>query len=230
MITDARITMQKVEGAHYAQVKELYRSKLSELNKYIEELQWWNKRINLVSRDVSRETLVMHVEHSLMLLLVPIVKEAQILLDVGTGGGLPGVPLGICRNNNATQSVIMNDKVEKKIWALKQIIQNLGLEGVRALAKNVATIHLSDLVDVSRETKSKARLTICVTKHAFKIDQLLDLVSPVLTNEFIFLKGRTEAIEEIKRVKSPIKAVVYILDGIDKTAFYDGKAIIHLSR
>lgn len=230
MITDARITMQKVEGAHYAQVKELYRSKLSELNKYIEELQWWNKRINLVSRGVSRETLVMHVEHSLMLLLVPIVKEAQILLDVGTGGGLPGVPLGICRNNNATQSVIMNDKVEKKIWALKQIIQNLGLEGVRALAKNVATIHLSDLVDVSRETKSKARLTICVTKHAFKIDQLLDLVSPVLTNEFIFLKGRTEAIEEIKRVKSPIKAVVYILDGIDKTAFYDGKAIIHLSR
>ncbi len=230
MITDARITMQKVEGAHYAQVKELYRSKLSELNKYIEELQWWNKRINLVSRDVSRETLVMHVEHSLMLLLVPIVKEAQILLDVGTGGGLPGVPLGICRNNNATQSVIMNDKVEKKIWALKQIIQNLGLEGVRVLAKNVATIHLSDLVDVSRETKSKARLTICVTKHAFKIDQLLDLVSPVLTNEFIFLKGRTEAIEEIKRVKSSIKAVLYILDGIDKTAFYDGKAIIHLSR
>ena len=49
MITDTHITMQKVEGAHYAQVKELYRSKLSELNKYIEELQWWNKRINLVS-------------------------------------------------------------------------------------------------------------------------------------------------------------------------------------
>ena len=230
MITGARITMQKVEGAHYAQVKELYRSKLSELNKYIEELQWWNKRINLVSRDVSRETLVMHVEHSLMLLLVPIVKEAQILLDVGTGGGLPGVPLGICRNNNATQSVVLNDKVEKKIWALKQIIQNLGLEGVGALAKNVATIRLRDLVDVSRETKSKTRLTICVTKHAFKIDQLLDLVSPALTNEFVFLKGRAEAVEEIKRVKSPIKAVVYILDGIDKTAFYDGKAIVHLSR
>ena len=230
MITGARITMQKVEGAHYAQVKELYRSKLSELNKYIEELQWWNKRINLVSRDVSRETLVMHVEHSLMLLLVPIVKEAQILLDVGTGGGLPGVPLGICRNNNATQSVVLNDKVEKKIWALKQIIQNLGLEGVGALAKNVATIRLRDLVDVSRETKGKTRLTICVTKHAFKIDQLLDLVSPALTNEFVFLKGRTEAIEEIKRVKAPIKAVVYILDGINKTAFYDGKAIVHLSR
>lgn len=230
MITDTHITMQKVEGAHYAQVKELYRSKLAELNKYIEELQWWNKRINLVSRDVSRETLVMHVEHSLMLLLVPIVKEAQILLDVGTGGGLPGVPLGICRNNNATQRVIMNDKVEKKIWALRQIIQKLGLEGVGTLAKNVATIRLSDLVDVSRETKSKARLTICVTKHAFKIDQLLDLVSPALANEFVFLKGRTEAIEEIKRVKSPIKAVVYILDGIDKTAFYDGKAIVHLSR
>ena len=230
MITDARITMQKVEGAQYAQVKELYRSKLSELNKYIEELQWWNKRINLVSRDVSRETLVMHVEHSLMLLLVPIVKEAQILLDVGTGGGLPGVPLGICRNNNATQSVVLNDKVEKKIWALKQIIQNLGLEGVGALAKNVATIRLRDLVDVSRETKSKTRLTICVTKHAFKIDQLLDLVSPALTNEFVFLKGRTEAIEEIKRVKAPIKAVLYILDGINKTAFYDGKAIVHLSR
>ena len=230
MITGARITMQKVEGAHYAQVKELYRSKLSELNKYIGELQWWNKRINLVSRDVSRETLVMHVEHSLMLLLVPIVKEAQILLDVGTGGGLPGVPLGICRNNNATQSVVLNDKVEKKIWALKQIIQNLGLEGVGALAKNVATIRLRDLVDVSRETKSKTRLTICVTKHAFKIDQLLDLVSPALTNEFVFLKGRTEAIEEIKRVKAPIKAVVYILDGINKTAFYDGKAIVHLSR
>ncbi len=230
MITGAHIKMQKVERAHYAQVKELYRSKLSELNKYIKELQWWNKRVNLVSRDVSRETLVMHIEHSLMLLLVPAVKKAQILLDVGTGGGLPGVPLVICRDNHISQSVVMNDKVEKKIWALRQIIQKLGLEGASALAKNAATIRRSDLVDVSRETKSKARLTICVTKHAFKIDKLLDLVSPSLTNEFVFLKGRAEAIEEIKSVKPPIKAVVYILDGINKTAFYDGKAIVHLSR
>ena len=71
----ALITIRPVDSARYIEIKELYKRNLASLNNYIEELQWWNKRVNLVSRDVSRETLVKHVEHSLLLLLVPIVNE-----------------------------------------------------------------------------------------------------------------------------------------------------------
>ena len=86
----APVTIRPVDSERYVEIKELYKHNLASLNNYIEELQWWNKRVNLVSRDVSRETLVKHVEHSLLLLLVPIVNEAANIFDVGTGGGLPG--------------------------------------------------------------------------------------------------------------------------------------------
>jgi 16S rRNA (guanine527-N7)-methyltransferase len=226
----ASITIRLVDGARYIAIKELYKHNLASLNNYIEELQWWNKRVNLVSRDVSRETLVKHVEHSLLLLLVPIINEAANIFDVGTGGGLPGMPLAICRADHSRQRIVMNDKVEKKIWAIKQMIQKLGIAGVNAIAKNAATITHRDIGSASRGTTGESSATVCITKHAFKVDQLLDLISPELANEFVFLKGQAEAMEEIERVKEPVSAVIYSLDEIDETAFYQGKAIVHLSR
>jgi 16S rRNA (guanine527-N7)-methyltransferase len=226
----ASITIRLVDGARYIAIKELYKHNLASLNNYIEELQWWNKRVNLVSRDVSRETIVKHVEHSLLLLLVPIINEAANIFDVGTGGGLPGMPLAICRADHSRQRIVMNDKVEKKIWAIKQMIQKLGIAGVNAIAKNAATITHRDIGSASRGTTGESSATVCITKHAFKVDQLLDLISPELANEFVFLKGQAEAMEEIERVKEPVSAVIYSLDEIDETAFYQGKAIVHLSR
>lgn len=226
----ACITIRPVDSARYIEIKELYKKNLAPLNNYIEELQWWNKRVNLVSRDVSRETLVKHVEHSLLLLLVPIVNEAACIFDVGTGGGLPGMPLAICRTDQFRQRIVLNDKVEKKIWAVKQMIQKLGVLGVDAIAKNAATITQGDVDNVSGGTLGQPSATICITKHAFKVDQLLDLISPELTNEFVFLKGQAEAVEEIKSVRGPVSAVIYSLDEIDEAAFYRGKAIVHLSR
>ncbi len=226
----ACITIRPVDSARYIEIKKLYIKNLASLNNYIEELQWWNKRVNLVSRDVSRETLVKHVEHSLLLLLVPIVNEAAYIFDVGTGGGLPGMPLAICRTNHSRQRIVMNDKIEKKIWAVKQMIQKLGVVGVDAIAKNAEKITHRDIGSVSRGTMGESLATICITKHAFKVDQLLDLISHELANEFVFLKGHAEAVEEIKRVKQPVRAVIYSLDEIDETAFYRGKAIVHLSR
>ena len=226
----ACITVRPVDSARYIEIKKLYKNNLASLNNYIEELQWWNKRVNLVSRDVSRETIVKHVEHSLLLLLVPIVNEAANIFDVGTGGGLPGLPLAICRTDHSRQRIVMNDKIEKKIWAVKQMIQKLGVAGVDTIAKNAATITHRDIGSVSRGTMGESSATICITKHAFKVDQLLALISPELANEFVFLKGQAEAMEEIKRIKEPVSALIYSLDEIDETAFYQGKAIVHLSR
>ena len=204
----ACITVRPVDSARYIEIKKLYKNNLASLNNYIEELQWWNKRVNLVSRDVSRETIVKHVEHSLLLLLVPIVNEAANIFDVGTGGGLPGLPLAICRTDHSRQRIVMNDKVEKKIWAVKQMIQKLGVAGVDTIAKNAASITHRDIGSVSRGTMGESSATICITKHAFKVDQLLALISPELANEFVFLKGQAEAMEEIKRIKEPVSALI----------------------
>ena len=67
-------------------------------------------------------------------------------------------------------------------------------------------------------------------KLSLKVAQLLDLISPNLTNDFVFLKGHAEAVDEIKSLNFPVKAVIYTLDSINETSFYDGKAIVHLSR
>lgn len=230
MLSQEHITLVKVSAEQYRHIKRQYDRNLAHINTYIEQLQWWNKRVNLVSRDVSRETLVMHVEHSLLLRLVSVVNEAPVLLDVGTGGGLPGIPLAICRQGDSIQRIIMNDKVEKKIWAIKQMIHKMGIKGVEALSKNASQLSPKDTTDVSWEVTEASQSTICVTKHAFKVAQLLDLISPKLTNEFVFLKGHTEAVDEIKKLSFPVKAVIYTLDGINETSFYDGKAIVHISR
>ena len=85
MPSQKHIIRVKVPPEKYRYIKTLYKRNQVDINTYIEQLQWWNKRVNLVSRDVSRETLVMHVEHSLLLLLVSAVKRSLSLAGRGNG-------------------------------------------------------------------------------------------------------------------------------------------------
>ncbi|MFN1835570.1 16S rRNA (guanine(527)-N(7))-methyltransferase RsmG [Balneola sp. MJW-20] len=208
-----QITYQDYEWES-AGIKELYQKKKYALEDYIDRLLWWNRKVNLISRSVSRETLQKHVEHSLSLSAIKEVKEASLIVDAGTGGGLPGIPLAIVLDS---KKLILNDVVEKKLMAVKQIAMQLGLsERVKVVAESVERLRESDFVLVS--------------KHAFKVNELYAMVKDQDWKDMILLKGRDEVEGELKGIKEALKIRILDLYGARKDGFYEGKALVIIKR
>ena len=107
-------------------IESLYRANAEELMVYIDRLLWWNEKINLVSRGVSRETLEKHVKHSLYVSLLSSFMESDYFVDTGSGGGLPGLPLSVCFKKKQFE---INDIVSKKIFAVNDMVSGLNLSG-----------------------------------------------------------------------------------------------------
>jgi 16S rRNA (guanine527-N7)-methyltransferase len=102
------------------------------LERFHELFRDWNSRINLVSRQDMDQFAVHHVAHALALLKVARFGPRTRVLDVGTGGGLPGLPLAIACPQAQFH---LCDSVGKKIRAVGEMARELGLENVQAVHK-----------------------------------------------------------------------------------------------
>lgn len=104
---------------------------------YIEELKQWNERINLTAVTGDREIAAKHFLDSLT--IVPYLRGARTVLDIGTGAGFPGVPLKIL---SPAIALCLLEASQKKCFFLRHIVRGLKLEGVtivrgRAEDKNI---------------------------------------------------------------------------------------------
>ena len=196
------------------ETNSLLKNHSSHLYNYSEKLLWWNKRINLVSRDVSHETIKEHIKHSLLLGSFISKEEEKSIIDTGTGGGLPGLPLAICMPE---KEFILNDIVSKKIIAVKQMAGIFNL-------KNLVTISGS-IENVNVEEGS-----VVVTKHAFKINQLVKLLGDKKWSKIYFLKGEKEVENELEDLTYSLSIKVFSLEGVMKNDFYKGKAVVKAER
>ncbi len=97
------------------------------LSAYVEQLLAWNKKINLVSRKDEENIWESHIVHSLSPLFVLDIPSGIRVLDLGSGGGLPGIPLAIVHGGI---EVTLLDSIRKKTVAVEEIVRSLGLEGV----------------------------------------------------------------------------------------------------
>jgi 16S rRNA (guanine527-N7)-methyltransferase len=100
-----------------------------QLWKYAELLLDWNKKVNLISRKDEDAVLTKHVLHALSLALFHSFKPKERVLDLGTGGGLPGIPLAIAFPDTY---FLLIDSIGKKINACSDMIQKLELKNVLA--------------------------------------------------------------------------------------------------
>ncbi len=89
--------------------------------------QEWNQKINLVSRQDISELYLRHVLHSLSIAKIIHFKPGTSILDVGTGGGFPGIPLAILFPEAEFKLI---DSIGKKIKVVQEVIINLGLSNV----------------------------------------------------------------------------------------------------
>jgi 16S rRNA (guanine527-N7)-methyltransferase len=90
----------------------------------------WNQRINLISRKDTESFELKHVVHSLAIRRFIRFYDGARVLDLGTGGGFPGIPLAIC---NPDVKFTLVDSIEKKIKAVEDMVQQLGLKNVVVL-------------------------------------------------------------------------------------------------
>lgn len=205
------LTKHTVPRETFSNTDEIISQHHNQLETYLNELLWWNQRINLVSRNVPRETIREHIRHSLLLSQFSAFKEANVSIDAGTGGGLPGIPLAL---THPQKHVVLNDLLTKKCLAMKQIAKKLKL-------KNIG------IVDGSIEELSQDEAFVLISKHAFKINDLYEMTTHLPWKKMVLYKG-SEFKDELAGIPETLKIDQHDLSG--HSEFYNGKAIVVISR
>ena len=146
---------------------------------YYDEFQLWNAKINLTSLEGGVSFVIKHFVDSLLPLpLIP--RETRKILDLGTGGGLPGVPLKIARPD---LEVVLLDSSRKKTSFLKQVVAILGLSGIQVVTGRAEEFYRN-------ESWAKAYDAV-ISRAAFKLGPFIEIGSRFLiSNGLLFaMKG-----------------------------------------
>ena len=107
---------------------EINENKIDMFYLYMQELLEWNKKINLTAIEDENEIILKHFIDSLT--VQKYIKNAQNIIDIGTGAGFPGIPLAIV---NEKSNIVLLDSLNKRINFLNNVIQKLELSNVKAI-------------------------------------------------------------------------------------------------
>lgn len=195
---------------------ELTEEKLQQLALLEESLRLWNERINLVSRKDVDNLEVNHLLHSLTIYKLVHFERGTKVLDVGTGGGLPGLPLAIL---HPEAEFVLIDRIGKKVEAVKAMALKLGLRNVQALQ-----MHARDIQGPFDFVVSRAVTRLPEFKQWVK-GKISAVNKNAIANGILYLKGG-EVEFELKEVRWP--ATVYDLSKTFQEPWFETKKLIHL--
>ncbi len=107
------------------------------IKRYVELLLDWNVKVNLISRGDVKNVWKSHIIHSLSILKILNIEPGTRVLDLGTGGGLPGIPISIARPD---LSMTLLDSIRKKTAAVQNIVDSLSLPHVDVITARAEEI------------------------------------------------------------------------------------------
>jgi 16S rRNA (guanine527-N7)-methyltransferase len=197
---------------HFPYLTDIQKEQFQQLDSLYHE---WNEKINVISRKDIDALYTKHVLHSLGIAKIQSFEPGTFVLDVGTGGGFPGIPLAILFPETRFYLI---DVIAKKIKVVQAVADALGLKNVKAeqiRAENVkgdfdfilsrAVTNMPDFVSWVK-TKIKKQ-----HKHELK-------------NGILYLKGG-DLTEELKDFP---KATLYDLADFFEDEFFETKKVVHL--
>ena len=187
--------------SQFSQLQELYKD--------------WNLKINVVSRKDIDELYLRHVLHSLGIAKVVQFKPNTKVLDVGTGGGFPGIPLAILFPETQFHLV---DSIGKKIKVVNDVTEGLGLQNIKTTHGRVEEIKGTYDFIVSRAVAQMETFVFWTKGKINKKQQ-----HPI-KNGILYLKGG-DLSDELKKYTS---ATTYNLLDYFTEDFFETKKIVHL--
>lgn len=176
----------------------------------------WNEKINVISRKDTDSLYEKHILHSLGIAKVMQFADNTKVLDIGTGGGFPGIPLAILFPN--VQFTLV-DSIGKKITVVKGVAESLGLKNVTAHHMRAEQLKEKFHFVVSRAV-TQMPVFLTWLKGKFEKDQFNPKHNGVL-----YLKGGDLA-EELAGLKAEIFNLKNYFDG----EFFDTKKVVYLSK
>ncbi len=184
----------------------------------LEELYlFWNAQINVISRKDTDDFYERHVLHSLGIAKIMEFTPGSSVLDIGTGGGFPGIPLAILFPEVQFHLV---DSIGKKIKVVKEVSEALGLKNVRATHARAEEIKEQFDFIVSRAVTAMPAF-LPWTKGKFKKESM----NP-LPNGILYLKGG-----DLKEEMAPVKQkhTIHSLQTIFSGEFFETKAVVYVN-
>jgi 16S rRNA (guanine527-N7)-methyltransferase len=190
------------QKAQFGRLEELYKE--------------WNSRINVISRKDIDELYTRHVLHSLGIAKVMEFNPGAKVMDVGTGGGFPGIPLAILFPET---DFYLIDVIGKKIKVVQEVAQALGLKNVKAEQKRAENVNDEFDFIVSRAVTNMPDFVKWV-RGKVKKEQNHELLNGIL-----YLKGGdlTEELQVFQRV------TLYNLSDYFEDEFFETKKVVHLA-
>ena len=175
----------------------------------------WNSKINVISRKDIDELYTRHVLHSLGMAKIIEFRPGSKIMDVGTGGGFPGIPLAILFPE---VDFYLIDVIAKKIKVVNEVATALGLKNVKAEQKRAELVKQEFDFIVSRAVTNMPDFVNWVD------DKVSKKQNHELANGILYLKGG-DLTEELKAFP---KATEYNLSDFFKEEFFETKKVVHL--
>jgi 16S rRNA (guanine527-N7)-methyltransferase len=174
----------------------------------------WNARINVISRQDIDNLTERHILHSLSIARIIPFRPGTKVLDAGTGGGFPGIPLAIFYPDVSFQLV---DSTAKKLTVVKDIAQSAGL-------KNVTTQHI-------RLEELRDKYDFVVSRAVATLDQMVDWTWKNIQHKedeaqsgLLYLRGGAPEVLTNKTIRQKI----YPLGEYFREPFFETKHLVHL--
>lgn len=185
------------QRTHFAQLGELYAH--------------WNERINLISRKDFEHLYERHILHSLGIAKVVQFKEGTRIVDVGTGGGFPLVPLAVLFPQCTFHGI---DGIGKKITAVKGVVEGLGISNCTA--------------EQVRAEDHKGRYDVIVSRAVTTLPEFIKATKHLVVKgqgRMFYLKGG-ELADEILPVRNPVR--VHELKEFFSEEFFATKKVVEV--
>lgn len=188
--------------AQFQQLEDLYKT--------------WNAQINVISRKDTDNFYERHVLHSLAITEMMEFVPGSRILDVGTGGGFPGVPLAILFPES---SFVLVDSIGKKIKVVKEVVSALNLQNVEAHHQ--------------RAEKVKGKFDFVVSRAVTRMNRFIPWVQNKVSNEdknllpngILYLKGG-DLTEELSEIKQDYD--VFDLSAAYEEDFFETKKVVYV--
>ena len=170
----------------------LEKEQVEQCERYERELRIWNEKVNLISRKDEEHIWDHHILHSMSLLSAVKIKEKARCLDVGTGGGFPGIPVKIARPD---LYMVLADSIAKKMKLTEMFAKHTGLRGFETLNIRVE--------ELTRKASFHASFDVIMARAVAPVVELVGWTRTLLKpgGLYVFLKGG-DLSEEIAAAKA----------------------------